>query len=68
MTTYRIGDRVTVTYDTRDTDFTGTVTNVWPAGSGMTYLVQLDNFTGHPGLIATADQMSAADGTEDGER
>lgn len=66
MTTYRIGDRVAVTYDTRDTDFTGTVANMWPAGSGMTYLVQLDDFTGHPGVIANADELSAADDTEGG--
>jgi hypothetical protein len=66
VTAFRIGARVTVAYDTRGDAFTGTVANAWPAGSGMTYLVRLDDFTGHPGVIATADEMSAADDAEGG--
>jgi len=65
-TTFRIGARVTVTYNTREDIFTGTVTDAWPAGSNMTYRVLLDDFTGHPGVIATADELSAADDVEDG--
>jgi len=67
-TTYRISARVTVTYDTPGGTYTGdgTVADAWPAGSNMTYLVQLDDFTGHPGVIANADEVSAADDAEGG--
>lgn len=65
-TTFRIGDHVTVTYNTREDTFTGTVADAWPAGSNMTYRVLLDDFTGHPGVIATADELSAAGNTEGG--
>jgi len=64
--TFRIGDRVTVTYNTREDTFTGTVADAWPAGSNMTYRVLLDDFTGHPGVIATTDEVSVADDVEGG--
>ena len=65
-TTFGIGARVTVTYNTREDTFTGAVADAWPAGSNMTYRVLLDDFTGHPGVIATADELSVADDAEGG--
>lgn len=61
MTTYRIDDRVTVTYATHTGTWTGTVVDAFPSGDRLTYAVRPDGADPeHPGYTVEADQMAPA--------